>query len=83
MTKDQFIEAWRHEISGIVVDASVTPRAGAPLAQWLRLMMKKTDKMLADMYDQLQPVPAEQTPTVLKGPSGKAGAEARQPTRAS
>jgi hypothetical protein len=60
MTKEQFIERWRHEWGGMVVDAATNQRTGADLAMALRCLMQKIDKHLGRMYDDLKSPPVPQ-----------------------
>lgn len=55
MKKQEFIDQWKHQLAGIVLDAATAGRTGADLAFWLRNIMKQIDVKLAVMYDQLKP----------------------------
>ena len=58
MTKAEFIERYKHEIFGLVLDASHNRhRAGAELSQWTVDAMRKVFAKLSDMYDDLIPPP--------------------------
>lgn len=63
MTRLDFIEANRHEIAGQVMDALTCGLTGAPLAMFLRDMMRKIDDRLGRMYDLLQARDGPSTPT--------------------
>ena len=52
MTRDQFVEKWRHEVGGMILDA-VTPREGAHAAMFVRQILKKVDAKLAEMHGDL------------------------------
>lgn len=58
MTKQAFIDKYKHELAGLVADAAVTARSGAPLAEWLRRSMQQIDAKLGSIYDELT-TPAE------------------------
>lgn len=58
MNKQDFIDKWKHEIAGLILDGATSGRSGADLALWLRGVMKKVDARLGDMHDSLKPPPA-------------------------
>lgn len=55
MTRQDFIDKHKHELAGVIADAAVVQRAGAPLAHFLRLAMQRIDQRLGSIYDDLQP----------------------------
>ncbi|MGD9712862.1 MAG: hypothetical protein AB7V46_12435 [Thermomicrobiales bacterium] len=57
MTKTEFIDRWKHELAGMVLDAMLH-RHGAEAAIFARNSMRKIDERLGQMFDQLNP-PAE------------------------
>lgn len=61
MTKDQFLHHWRHEMAGIILDATKV-RGGAEQALFLRSVFAKIDKHLGSMFDQLSPAPVPVKP---------------------
>lgn len=68
MTKNEFIEKNKHELSGIVVDAFNSQLTGGPLAEKLRRLMGRCDCLLGNYYDTL--VKAEPPPIRQVGLSG-------------
>lgn len=63
MDRAAFIDRWRHELSGMVLDGATTQRTGADLGLFARTIMQKIDQRLGSMYDQLHPQPAAQAAT--------------------
>lgn len=57
MTKQQFIERYRYELGGIVMDAATHCRQSGELAIWTRRMFERHDRMLERMFDELCPAP--------------------------
>lgn len=55
MTKQEFMEKFRHEWAGMVVDAATMGTSGAERALTLRFLMQKIDRHLSHMYDLLKP----------------------------
>lgn len=55
MSKDDFVDKYRHELAGLVVDAATSKRTGADLAMSLRFLMDKIDGKLGSMYADLVP----------------------------
>lgn len=55
MDRAAFIDRWRHELSGMVLDGATTQRTGADLGLFARTIMQKIDARLGAMYDQLHP----------------------------
>jgi hypothetical protein len=61
MDRAAFIEKWRHEMAGLVLDGCAVHRTGAEFALFARQIMHKVDQRLGQMYDQLNPKPAAPT----------------------
>ena len=55
MTRDEFIEKFRHEIGGMVLDAATSGRTGAELSVSCRYIMRRIDAVLAAAFDSLHP----------------------------
>jgi hypothetical protein len=80
VTKDEFIDKFRHELGGMVMDA-MTPRDGAHAAAFVRQILRKVDNKLIEMYGALaQPVAVKapsangnKTPQVGQTPSSGVG----------
>lgn len=53
--RKKFIEKFRHEIAGLVLDGASVTRLGAEFALWARTTMHRTDQMLGTMFDSLHP----------------------------
>lgn len=53
MTRQEFIEKFRHQWDGIVLDACITHRTGAELSMWLRQMRGRIELGLGEMHDAL------------------------------
>ena len=58
MEKRDFVELFRHEICGLVMDAAVSRDQGASLAMRTRMTFTRIDTILAGIYDKLAPKPA-------------------------
>lgn len=54
---EKFVERHRHELAGLICDAALVARGGAPLAIFLRESMKLIDARLKLMYAELRPEP--------------------------
>jgi hypothetical protein len=52
-----FIERWRHELGGMVLDAMI-PRDGAHAAMFARQILTKHDRLLGMAFDSLVPPPS-------------------------
>ncbi len=67
LSREELVEKHRHEIGGYVMDALTCGLTGAPLATFLRGMMRKIDQRLnlihADMVPAVEPVAGRITPT--------------------
>lgn len=66
MTREQFIEKWRHEFGGMILDAATAQRTGADLSVALRQVMRKIDSILGIQWDALQPKPPALNGTAAK-----------------
>ncbi len=55
MTRDDFVQRWKHECLGRVLDAAMSGRAGGELSLWLRRITKVIDDDLGRMWDAAQP----------------------------
>jgi hypothetical protein len=63
-TRAEFIERWRHELAGAVLDGATTARTGADLALFARQILRKVDAQLNQMYLDLTNEPAGTNGTV-------------------
>jgi hypothetical protein len=73
VTRADFIERHRHELSGMVLDAATTQAKGAELSLLLRGLLRKVDLKLGAIYDSLAakaeappPAPAQLNGTGVK-----------------
>lgn len=55
MTRKDFIDKYKHQLAGFVVDAATAGRSGAELALFLRGVMQRIDANLGVIYDDLCP----------------------------
>ena len=62
MTRQEFVERWKHQLAGMILDGATVARTGADLGLWCRSVMGKTDVLLARMYDDLHPAEAIKPP---------------------
>ncbi len=53
MTRQQFVEAWRHEICGMILDSATADVRGAGLSILMRGLLRKVDTILGQQYDEL------------------------------
>ncbi len=63
MTKSEFVEKNKHELSGVMMEAFTTQLRGGPQAELLRRLMAKCDTLLGNYYDTLittKPEPVKQ-----------------------
>ncbi len=77
MTREQFIERWKHQLAGLVLDGATVARTGADLGFFCRSVMSKTDTMLSRMYDDLQPKEPLPVKVSGNGPQAQKGATAK------
>lgn len=73
-----FIDKRRHELAGLVLDGMTLNRTGAELALWARTTMHRTDKILADLFDELYPPPAKPL-ALTEADKAKLEAEKKRP----
>lgn len=66
MTQTDFIDKFRHEIGGMILDA-VTPRDGAHLAMFARQILKKVDAKLSEMWNSMNPAKPQGKANALAG----------------
>ncbi len=57
MSKEDFINRWRHELAGEILDACTVQRTGADLGLFVRRVMQKIDARLGQMWQEFQPKP--------------------------
>lgn len=50
MTRDAFIERYRHEIGGMILDAATAGLHGEALSVFTRNILRKVDAVLAKMH---------------------------------
>ncbi len=55
MTRQQFVEAYRHELGGMVLEGATAQPKGAELAMYVRGILRKVDAILGKQYDDLCP----------------------------
>jgi hypothetical protein len=53
ISKEAFIEQWRHELGGMILDGATANLTGAAMALWARNILKRVDLKLSQMYDAL------------------------------
>lgn len=53
MTRQEFIEAWRHEIGGLILDAATRQSTGPELSLRLRHVLRHVDTLLGRIYADL------------------------------
>lgn len=58
-TKSEYLDAYRHELAGIVMDSLAYTRSGADCAAFVRNAMKKIDAILVEQYDDFVPPKSE------------------------
>lgn len=51
-TKEQLVEAYRHEFGGMIADVLSADRRGAELAMRLRLSFRRIDELLGKLIDE-------------------------------
>ncbi len=59
MTRQQFVEAWRHELSGMILEGATARLEGAALGLYVRGILRKVDTVLGRQFDELAAKPAE------------------------
>lgn len=55
MTEQEWVELYRHEIEGLMLDAAMTPRTGAELSVWLRAKRARITALMNKMHHDAQP----------------------------
>ena len=75
MTKDQFIDHWRHHLAGMVLDAAMTSCNNDQRSLFLRGIFAKIDKALRQMHEHLQP------PAALPVSNGQVPSRNQKPAR--
>lgn len=66
MTREEFLEKYRHRISGLVLDAMFGDRAqGGELSLRMRTVLKQIDALIIEMYREF-PQPAPNGQPVVK-----------------
>lgn len=53
MDADEFVDRFKHELFGVVVDAMVVHRTGPELSQWIKIHFTKIEQKLAEMHEAL------------------------------
>jgi hypothetical protein len=53
ISRQEFIDAYRHVFGGIVLDAATNQHRGEALSAWLRTVLSKVDALLGAMHDRL------------------------------
>lgn len=53
MTQTEFLEKWKHEIGGMILDGATAEHKGAALGFFCREIMKKVDRTLVAMHNDL------------------------------
>ncbi len=71
MTRQEFIERFRHVIGGMILDAATSGRSGEALSIRLRTTMDQIDRLLGQAFDSLQPKPAAVNGTDAKKPTSQ------------
>lgn len=56
--RQKFIDSYKHELAGFVFEAMTHhDRSGGMLALWTREIMRRIDKRIGQMFDELAPAP--------------------------
>lgn len=55
-SKQEFIERWKHDLGGMLLDASTVGAKGPALSLWVAGIMEKVERRLGQYYDDLAPV---------------------------
>lgn len=61
MSKEEFLDKWRHELSGMILEAATAEHKGAALGLFARDIMKKVDRQLVAMHNDFSIVPIPTT----------------------
>ena len=67
MTRQEFVQRWRHELGGLVADAYAADAKGSELAIRMRYAFRRIDELLGQMHHELN---APVTPANGKPPAG-------------
>ena len=57
MSQTEFIEKFRHELGGMMLDAATAGLSGAPFAHFMRNVFKKVDSKLLEMWNAMSQKP--------------------------
>jgi hypothetical protein len=60
MTRIEFINEFKHELAGLMLEGAMEQRKAGDLGFWARTVMKRVDERLGQMYDAMlknPPVP--------------------------
>ena len=74
MTRIEFVNEYRHELDGWILDAAMESRKGAELSIFLRQMRAKIEAKLATMHDALTNERPAVQPVQTNGGRAKASA---------
>ncbi len=64
MSKEELIDKYRHLVSGMILDG-LQPRQGQELSVWVRDILAKTDRVLANIAHDALGLPPTPTPPTL------------------
>lgn len=53
LTREEFIEKWRHEVGGMILDGATLQATGAELGLFVRNILRKVDQRLGQMHHDL------------------------------
>ena len=60
MTRIEFVERWKHQFAGIVLEAALTAANGEQRSIFLRSVFAKIERHLAQIHDELSaPAPVK------------------------
>lgn len=76
-SRKEFVDANKHVLAGIVMDAVTGKREGTELSWWLSLMMRRIETDLGVAYDQF--FPPQPAPNTEIKPSGPSNAQQKAP----
>jgi hypothetical protein len=52
MTRNEFIERYRHQLVGYATDGALSDRRAGEFAMWMRMRMKQIDQLCGEMFDE-------------------------------
>jgi len=88
VTKQQFLEKYKHELYGVLFDALRNPRSGPEGSRWYDAMCQRIDARLGEIFDSLTkqpeaiaPKPAPPPPPHANGVHKPATPPAQPPRR--